>query len=216
MQYSFLGFSVKKIMEFGLGIKDLAVLRYFDDFRESGRMNYEIIEGEKYNDDKVSYKNYVRLSTEKDKGSASKCSSKTNILKDSSTIDTNLYKYIKEASEIISYLNLSLGTKYKEKNKGTLTSINKRINEGYNVDYFKSVISKKVKKWKCTKFEQYLNQQTLFGDKFEVYLNQNIIKEEKSNKGYVDYREPRKLRFNNFKGRDYDYDDLEKKLLGWE
>jgi len=25
-----------------------------------------------------------------------------------------------------------------------------------------------------------------------------------------------KLRFNNFKGRDYDYDDLEKKLLGWE
>ncbi|WP_235840754.1 hypothetical protein [Clostridium tertium] len=51
MQYSFLGFSVKKIMEFGLDIKDLAVLRYFDDFRESGRMNYETIEGEKYNDD---------------------------------------------------------------------------------------------------------------------------------------------------------------------
>lgn len=25
-----------------------------------------------------------------------------------------------------------------------------------------------------------------------------------------------KLRFNNFKGRDYDYDDLEKKLLGWD
>ena len=98
MQYSFLSFSVKKIMEFGLDIKDLAVLRYFNDFRESGRMNYETIEGEKYNDDEVSYKNYVRLSTEKDKGSASKCSSKTNILKDSSTIDTNLYKYIKEAS----------------------------------------------------------------------------------------------------------------------
>ncbi len=324
MQYSFLGFSVKKIMEFGLDIKDLAVLRYFDDFRESGRMNYETIEGEKYywvsyqsfakempylglekrsimarmlklrdlgilnhytkkeggtfsyfklgnkfyelfdnndnnneaklnnniqfnndvksnynmksnvhsvfkndgtihkldkekyNGDEVSYKNDVRLSTEKDKGSASKCSSKTNLLKDSSTIDTNLYKYIKEASEIISYLNLSLGTKYKEKNKGTLTLINKRINEGYNVDDFKSVIDKKVKTWKGTKFEQYLNPQTLFGDKFEVYLNQNIIKEEKSNKGYVDYREPRKLRFNNFKGRDYDYDDLEKKLLGWE
>ena len=25
-----------------------------------------------------------------------------------------------------------------------------------------------------------------------------------------------KLRFDNFKGRDYDYDDLEKKLLGWD
>ncbi|MEO2582478.1 conserved phage C-terminal domain-containing protein [Clostridium tertium] len=131
-------------------------------------------------------------------------------------MDTNLYKYIKEASEIISYLNLSLGTKYKENNKGTLILINKRIDEGYTVDDFKSVIDKKVKTWRNTKFEQYLNPQTLFGDKFEVYLNQNIIKEEKSNKGYVDYREPRKLRFNNFKGRDYDYDDLEKKLLGWE
>ena len=320
MQYSFLGFSVKKIMEFGLDIKDLAVLRYFDDFRESGRMNYETIEGEKYywvsyqsfvkempylglekrsimarmlklrdlgilnhytkkeggtfsyfklgnkfyelfdnnneaklnnniqfnndvksnynmksnvhsvfkndgtihkldkekyNGDEVSYKNDVRLSTENDKGSASKCSSKTNLLKDSSTIDTNLYKYIEAANEIISYLNLNLGTKYKEKNKGTLILINKRIDEGYTVDDFKSVIDKKVKTWRNTKFEQYLNPQTLFGDKFEIYLNQNIIKEEKKENTFIDYREPRKLRFNNFKGRDYDYDDLEKKLLGW-
>lgn len=321
MQYSFLGFSVKKIIEFGLDIKDLAVLRYFDDFRESGRMNYETIEGEKYywvsyqsfakempylglekrsimarmlklrdlgilnhytkkeggtfsyfklgnkfyelfdnnneaklnnniqfnndvksnynmksnvhsvfkndgtihkldkekyNGDEVSYKNDVRLSTENDKGSASKCSSKTNLLKDSSTIDTNLYKYIEAANEIISYLNLNLGTKYKEKNKGTLILINKRIDEGYTVDDFKSVIDKKVKTWRNTKFEQYLNPQTLFGDKFEIYLNQNIIKEEKKENTFIDYREPRKLRFNNFKGRDYDYDDLEKKLLGWE
>lgn len=320
MQYSFLGFSVKKIMEFGLDIKDLAVLRYFDDFRESGRMNYETIEGEKYywvsyqsfakempylglekrsimarmlklrdlgilnhytkkeggtfsyfklgnkfyelfdnnneaklnnniqfnngvksnynmksnvhsvfkndgtihkldkekyNGDEVSYKNDVRLSTENDKGSASKCSSKTNLLKDSSTIDTNLYKYIEAANEIISYLNLKIGTKYKEKNKGTLILINKRIDEGYTVDDFKSVIDKKVKTWRNTKFEQYLNPQTLFGDKFEIYLNQNIIKEEKKENTFIDYREPRKLRFNNFKGRDYDYDDLEKKLLGW-
>lgn len=323
MQYSFLGFSVKKIIEFGLDIKDLAVLRYFDDFRESGRMNYETIEGEKYywvsyqsfakempylglekrsimarmlklrdlgilnhytkkeggtfsyfklgnkfyelfdnndnnneaklnnniqfnndvksnynmksnvhsvfkndgtihkldkekyNGDEVSYKNDVRLSTENDKGSASKCSSKTNLLKDSSTIDTNLYKYIEAANEIISYLNLNLGTKYKEKNKGTLILINKRIDEGYTVDDFKSVIDKKVKTWRNTKFEQYLNPQTLFGDKFEIYLNQNIIKEEKKENTFIDYREPRKLRFNNFKGRDYDYDDLEKKLLGW-
>lgn len=307
-------------MEFGLDIKDLAVIRYFDDFRESGRMNYETIEGEKYywvsyqsfakempylglekrsimarmlklrdlgilnhytkkeggtfsyfklgnkfyelfdnnneaklnnniqfnndvksnynmksnvhsvfkndgtihkldkekyNGDEVSYKNDVRLSTENDKGSASKCSSKTNLLKDSSTIDTNLYKYIEAANEIISYLNLNLGTKYKEKNKGTLILINKRIDEGYTVDDFKSVIDKKVKTWRNTKFEQYLNPQTLFGDKFEIYLNQNIIKEEKKENTFIDYREPRKLRFNNFKGRDYDYDDLEKKLLGW-
>ena len=29
-------------------------------------------------------------------------------------------------------------------------------------------------------------------------------------------RNKNKLRFDNFKGRDYDYDDLEKKLLGWD
>ncbi|MGJ0841795.1 hypothetical protein [Clostridium tertium] len=43
MQYSFLGFSVKKIIEFDLDVKDLTILRYFNDFRESGRMNYETI-----------------------------------------------------------------------------------------------------------------------------------------------------------------------------
>ncbi|MDZ5016659.1 hypothetical protein GNF72_15770, partial [Clostridium perfringens] len=89
------------------------------------------------------------------------------------------------------------------------------LKEGYNIDDFKAIIDKKVKTWKNTKFEQYLNPQTLFGDKFEIYLNQNIIKEEKKNKDYEDYRSHKKLRFNNFIGRDYDYDILEKQLLGW-
>lgn len=309
MQYSFLGFSVKNIMEFNLDIKDLAILRYFIDFKDSGRMNYEIIDGEKYywvsyqsfakempylglekrtvmarmlklrdmglldhytkkeggtfsyfklgnkfydlfdnnkneaksnddvknnahsvlkNDDTTQNleeekhyddegikKNDKRLSTENDKGCTSKCSTKTNLLNNSSTIDTNLYKYIEKVKEIISYLNLKVGTKYKENNKATIILINDRLKEGYIIDDFKDVIDKKVKAWKNTEFEQYLTPKTLFGDKFEVYLNQNIIKEEKKNKSYEDYREPRKLRFNNFKGRDYDYDDLEKKLLGW-
>ncbi|WP_308780134.1 conserved phage C-terminal domain-containing protein [uncultured Clostridium sp.] len=55
MKYSFLGYNVKKIMEFNLDVKDLAILRYFDDFMESGKMNYEIIEGVKYY--WISYKN---------------------------------------------------------------------------------------------------------------------------------------------------------------
>lgn len=311
MQYSFLGFSVKKIMEFNLDIKDLAILRYFIDFKDSGRMNYEIIDGEKYywvsyqsfakempylglekrtvmarmlklrdlgilnhytkkeggtfsyfklgekfyedftedenvkdsdknndaknnthgvfkNDDTTQNleeekhyddegikKNDKRLSTENDKGCTSKCSTKTNLLNNSSTIDSNIYKDIEKVKEIISYLNLKIGTKYKENNKATIMLINDRLKEGYIIDDFKEVIDKKVKAWKNTEFEQYLTPKTLFGDKFEVYLNQNIIKEEKKNKSYEDYRETRKLRFNNFKGRDYDYDDLEKKLLGW-
>ncbi|WP_300380130.1 hypothetical protein [Clostridium sp.] len=48
MQYNFLGFSVSKMMELNLDMKDIAILRYFVDFRETGRMNYETVEGEKY------------------------------------------------------------------------------------------------------------------------------------------------------------------------
>ncbi|MGG7214894.1 hypothetical protein ACQPUY_14985 [Clostridium nigeriense] len=48
MQFSFLGYSVKKIMELNLDVKDVTILRYFDDFRNSGKMNYEVIEGVKY------------------------------------------------------------------------------------------------------------------------------------------------------------------------
>lgn len=48
MQFSILGYSVKKIMELDLDVKDVTILRYFDDFRKSSKMNYEVIEGIKY------------------------------------------------------------------------------------------------------------------------------------------------------------------------
>ena len=55
MQFSFLGFSVKKVMEFQLDVKDLAILRFFQDFMKSGKMNYEEVDGVKYY--WISYKN---------------------------------------------------------------------------------------------------------------------------------------------------------------
>lgn len=42
------------------------------------------------------------------------------------------------------------------------------------------------------------------------------LKNENGQKKVQYSNEKPKLRFNNFKGRDYDYDDLEKKLLGWD
>lgn len=42
------------------------------------------------------------------------------------------------------------------------------------------------------------------------------LKNENGQKQVQYSNEKPKLRFNNFKGRDYDYDDLEKKLLGWD
>ena len=80
------------------------------------------------------------------------------------------------------------------------------------------VLRECVKAWKGTIFEQYLTPFTLFGDKFEVYLNQKIVEqaEGKNNNPYENkksYGYNKNLRFHNFKGRDYDYDELEKRLL---
>ena len=383
MQFSFLGYSVKKIMEFKLDVKDVTILRYFDDFRKSGRMNYEFIDGEKYywisyqnienelpflglgkrsimmrmlklrdlgilshytkkeggtfsfyalgerykdllyvnegsnyydnnndnnnNQDNItdeqsdkgsinegvseehinideyyddnevvknvqaSCNNKVKMSEQynisnskihlskkrvinneegvlnneevihdlrdlsKDnfkneegiyknnyKGYAEKCSTKTNLLNNSSTTVTNIYNNIKDKiSSIINYLNLKVGVMYKSNNTKTISLIKARLREGFTFDDFKTVIDKKVKAWKGTIFEQYLTPFTLFGDKFEIYLNQKIVEqsESKNNNSYENkscYVGNKNLRFHNFKGRDYDYDDLEKKLLGWD
>lgn len=48
MQYTFLGFSTAKIMEFKLDMKDAAILRYFVDFRETGKMKAEIVDDKTY------------------------------------------------------------------------------------------------------------------------------------------------------------------------
>ena len=48
MQFSFLGFSSMKIMEFNLDVKDMIILKYFNDFKNSGKMNFEVVNGEKY------------------------------------------------------------------------------------------------------------------------------------------------------------------------
>ena len=158
------------------------------------------------------------------RGCAKECITKTNILNNSSTIVNNIYNNIKSSvSSILSYLNSKVGVMYKPSNTKTISLIKARLREGFTFDDFKSVIDKKFEAWKGTSFEQYLTPFTLFGDKFEIYLNQKIVKvEDKNNNSYGDnklyrnsYGKSKSLRFHNFKGRDYDYDDLEKKLLGW-
>lgn len=284
MQFSFLGFSVEKAMDLKLDMKDMAILRYFVDFRETGRMKAEIIDGKSYywvnynslaeempylelgkkaimtrmlklrdlgilihytkkeggtfsfftigpkyielistNKNEKSQENNEGIpqkgqgvlekgegvSLEKDTGYPSKRTTKTNLLKDSSTKETHIKKYKKDIEEIVNYLNEVVSANYKPNSKNTVKLITARLNEGYEINNFKTVINKKAKEWRGTQFEQYLTSQTLFGNKFEQYLNQKII-----NTGGT--KEKTKLRFDNFKGRDYDYDALEKKLLGWD
>ena len=66
------------------------------------------------------------------------------------------------------------------------------------------MIEKKVAEWKGTEMDKFLRPETLFGTKFEGYLNQNeTVKKRAKSTG-----------FSNFEERNYDFDALERKLLG--
>lgn len=74
--------------------------------------------------------------------------------------------------DIIHYLNTKLGTKYKHSAEYVKKHINARLNEGYTLEDFKTVIDKKYKEWSGTEFAKFLRPETLFGTKFSTYLNQ--------------------------------------------
>ena len=76
--------------------------------------------------------------------------------------------------EIIEYLNIKTGSKFKATTKPYIQAIRSRLKEGYTVDDFKTVIDKKCREWKGTKLEKYLTPKTLFAPShFDIYLNSN-------------------------------------------
>ncbi len=76
--------------------------------------------------------------------------------------------------EIIEYLNLKTGSKFKPTTKPYVQAIRARLKEGYTVDDFKTVIDKKCREWQGTKLEKYLTPKTLFAPShFDTYLNSN-------------------------------------------
>lgn len=90
-------------------------------------------------------------------------------------------------NNIIEHLNERAGTHYKATTPQTQKLIKARMNEGFTVDDFMTVIDKKCNDWIGTEYEQYLRPQTLFGTKFENYLNSNSIpKKSKSNNWFLD------------------------------
>ena len=77
--------------------------------------------------------------------------------------------------EIIEYLNLKTGSKFKPSTKPYVQAIQARLKEGYSVDDFKTVINKKCAEWIGTKMEKYLTPKTLFAPShFDQYLNANV------------------------------------------
>ena len=126
---------------------------------------------------------------------------KDNMSSGTSADHTPEYPY----KAVIDYLNTKMGTDYKSSSKDSQKHIRARFQEGYKLEDFYTVIDKKVREWKGTEWEKFLRPATLFGTKFESYLNQ---------KGRMNSTHTGGNKFNNFQSRDYDYDDMEKTLLG--
>ena len=107
--------------------------------------------------------------------------------------------------EIVDYLNQKAGKQFLDRSKDTREHIRARFSEGHTLDDFFLVIDNMVGNWKADpKMNQYLRPSTLFGSstKFENYMNMKPQKQKPKNS------------FNNFPQREYNMDDLERRLLG--
>lgn len=80
--------------------------------------------------------------------------------------DKELYK------SIVDYLNEKTGKCFRSSSKKTRSVIRARLEEGFTLEDFKTVIDKKCIDWlNDSKMDEYLRPETLFGTKFEGYLN---------------------------------------------
>lgn len=93
---------------------------------------------------------------------------KNNIYKENISKEKSIY------SDIINHLNLKANTNYRPNTNKTKSLINARLNEGFTLEDFKTVIDKKSNEWLGSDYEKFLRPETLFGNKFENYLNQNV------------------------------------------
>lgn len=88
------------------------------------------------------------------------------------------YIYSRATHDIIQHLNERTGSQYKPTTNKTKELIQARMNEGFTVEDFKTVIDKKCVEWMNTEWQEYLRPVTLFGTKFESYLNAPVIQKQ--------------------------------------
>ena len=87
-------------------------------------------------------------------------------------INTDVNADEKPYKDIVSYLNEKAGKRYKPTSKKIQSLINARMNEGFTLEDFRTVIDIKCGHWlHDAKMHEYLRPSTLFGTKFEEYLN---------------------------------------------
>ena len=106
---------------------------------------------------------------------------------DNNEIDNNNNKLL-ICKEILYYLNEKTGKNFKSTTKAHQKFIIARLNEGYKLEDFKYVVDVMYARWKFTDYEQYLQPQTLFGNKMDNYLNQSMPRKGQLFQSAVDER----------------------------
>ena len=101
---------------------------------------------------------------------------KVHTIKTENTKTENNNNKLSICKEVISYLNLKAKKNFKVNTASHQKFIKARLKEGYVLEDFKKVVDIMVAKWKGTEYEQYLQPQTLFGNKMDNYLNQPMPK----------------------------------------
>lgn len=101
---------------------------------------------------------------------------KVHTIKTENTKTENNNNELLICKEVISYLNLKAKKNFKVNTASHQKFIKARLKEGYVLEDFKKVVDIMVVKWKGTEYEQYLQPQTLFGNKMDNYLNQPMPK----------------------------------------
>ena len=101
---------------------------------------------------------------------------KVHTIKTENTNTENNNNKLSICKEVISYLNSKAKKNFKVNTASHQKFIKARLKEGYVLEDFKKVVDIMVAKWKGTEYEQYLQPQTLFGNKMDNYLNQPMPK----------------------------------------
>ncbi|MDX5716896.1 conserved phage C-terminal domain-containing protein, partial [Clostridioides difficile] len=92
---------------------------------------------------------------------------------DEDLTEDSTYKNPESIHEIIiRKLNSESGKNFKADLSITKALIDKRLKEGYSLEDFYKVIEAKVRRWRYTDMEIYIEPTILFGYEFESYLNE--------------------------------------------
>ena len=113
---------------------------------------------------------------------------KVHTIKTENTKTENNNNKLSICKEVISYLNLKAKKNFKVDTASHQKFIKARLKEGYVLEDFKKVVDIMVAKWQGTEYEQYLQPQTLFGNKMDNYLNQPMPRKVHSFQLAVDER----------------------------